>query len=153
LSAPSTQSVTVNYATANNTATAGNDYLATSGSLTFAPGVTSKTVTISVLGNTAVANNKTFFVNLSSATNATIADSQGVGTTVHDYVPTIAFNDASVAEGIPGSPPLISSVLLSAPSPQSVTVSYATANNTATAGSDYTGTSGSLTFAPGETSK
>ncbi len=77
--------MTVQFATANGTATTGdNDYQSTSGTLTFTPGQTSKTVTVKVVGDTKVESNETFFVNLSNAVNATIADNQGVGTINND---------------------------------------------------------------------
>jgi len=102
LSAVSSQSVTVNFATANNTATAGSDYVATSGTLTFNPGDTTKPITVVVNGDTTVEPNETFFVNLSNAVNATIADGQGVGTILNDDAlptPTLSINDVSVTEG------------------------------------------------------
>jgi hypothetical protein len=79
LSASTGQTVSVGYATANGTAVAGADYAAASGSLTFAPGTTSQTVNVSVLGDAVDEPNETFVVNLSSAVNATLADSQGAG--------------------------------------------------------------------------
>jgi N,N-dimethylformamidase beta subunit-like, C-terminal/Concanavalin A-like lectin/glucanases superfamily/Bacterial Ig-like domain/Bacterial Ig domain/Calx-beta domain len=85
LSAASSQTVTVTYATADGTATAGSDYTAVPPTtLTFTPGQTSKTVAVSVLGDTAFEANETFFVNLSNPTNATFADSQGLGTITDD---------------------------------------------------------------------
>ena len=84
LSAASTQTVTVNYATANGTAIAGADYQAASGTLTFSPGQTLKSVTVPVSGDTLVELNETFSVNLSGAQNATILDSQGVATITND---------------------------------------------------------------------
>jgi hypothetical protein len=84
LSAPATEKVTVNFATANGTATAGSDYVAKSGTVTFLPGETTKTVTISVKGDKTTEPDETFFVNLSSASGATIADSQGLGTILND---------------------------------------------------------------------
>jgi hypothetical protein len=84
LSAASTSPVTVSYATANATATAGSDYAATSGTLTFAPGVISQTITVNVTGDTAVEPNETFDVNLSNPTNATIARGSGRGTIGND---------------------------------------------------------------------
>lgn len=80
LSAPTTQTVTVNYATANNTATAYSDYYATSGSLTFAPGQTSQQIQVSLIGDANYEPDESFFVNLTNPTNATINDSQAVGT-------------------------------------------------------------------------
>lgn len=81
---PTTAPVTVDYATADGTATAGSDYVATSGTLTFAPGVASQTITVNVTGDTTVEPNETFFVNLSNPTNATIASAQGIGTITND---------------------------------------------------------------------
>ncbi len=154
LSAASGQSVSVNYATANDTAVAPGDYTANSNTLTFAPGETTKTITVLVQGDLLDEVNETFFVNLSSATNATISDSQGQGTiTDDDATPTLAINDVTVTEGNAGSVNATFTVTLSAASGQSVTVNYATANSTAVAPGDYTSTSGTLTFAAGETSK
>ena len=155
LSAASGQTVTVNYATANGTATAPSDYAAINGTtLTFAPGETTKQVTVNVVGDTANEPDETFFVNLSGATNATIADNQGLGTiTNDDAVPTLAINDVTQAEGNAGTTAFTFTVTLSAASGQTVTVNYATANGTAAAGVDYVATSGTLTFAPGDTTK
>ena len=84
LSAASSQTVTDNYATANGTATMGSDYTATSGTLTFAPGTTSQTITVAVLGDTVKEPMERFFVNLSKATNATIANGRGHGSILND---------------------------------------------------------------------
>jgi photosystem II stability/assembly factor-like uncharacterized protein len=84
LSTASPLTVTVAYATANGTATAGSDYVAASGTLTFPPGATTRSIPVTVNGDTLVEPNETFFVNLSAATNATIADAQGVGTINND---------------------------------------------------------------------
>ncbi len=84
LSDASTQTVSVNYATANDTAIAGSDYTAKSGTLSFNPGQTSKTFSVPILGDTTVESDETFKVNLSQASNATIADAQGVGTILND---------------------------------------------------------------------
>jgi hypothetical protein len=84
LSAPSTSTVTVQYATADGTATAGNDYTASSGTLSFAPGETQKTITIAVQGDTVVEADETFSVRLSAPTNATLGTSEGQGTIQND---------------------------------------------------------------------
>ena len=84
LSAASASTVTVNFATADGSATAGSDYTALAGTLTFAPGVTTQTITVNVIGDTMPQPNDTFTVNLGGATNATIAVAQGVGTMVND---------------------------------------------------------------------
>lgn len=93
LSASFGNQVTVNYATANNSATASSDYVSTSGTLTFAPGVETQTISVTINGDTTVESNETFFVNLSSATGGTtISDAQGVGTIENDDVapPTLS---------------------------------------------------------------
>ena len=145
--------MTVNYATANGTALAGSDYTAASGTLTFAPGQTSKTVTVNVTGDTAVEPNETFVVNLSAPSGATLFDGQGLGTILNDDGPVLRINDVSKAEGNAGTSAAVFTVTLTPASTGTVTVNYATANGTALAGSDYTAASGTLTFAPGQTSK
>ncbi|MTJ37239.1 Calx-beta domain-containing protein, partial [Dolichospermum sp. UHCC 0260] len=86
LSGETFQPVTVNYATANGTATAGSDYTATTGTLIFNvnPGETSKQITVSILGDTLAESDETFFINLSNPINATIADNQGITTITND---------------------------------------------------------------------
>ncbi len=84
LSPQSGQTVRVNVATANGSALAPAEYTARSGTLTFAPGVVTQTITVPVIGNTVDTPNKTFTANLSAAVNANIADAQGVGTIVDD---------------------------------------------------------------------
>ena len=85
LSAAYDAPVTVNFATADGTATTkDNDYVATSGTLTFAPGETTKTITIQVKGDNKKETNETFFLNVSAALNAVLADSQGLGTILND---------------------------------------------------------------------
>ena len=80
LSQSTSQPVTVNYATANGTAQAGADYVATSGSLTFAAGETSKTISVTILADNLAELDETFFINLSGAVNGTIGDGIGQGT-------------------------------------------------------------------------
>ena len=152
--------VTVNYATADGTATAGSDYTATSGTLTFAPPHASnsvtQTITVPVTGDTVFEPNETFFVNLNGATNATISDAQGQGTINNDEAqPTIAINDVTLAEGNAGTTAFTFTVNLSRPSYQTITVSAASANGTATvADSDYAALAATtITFTPGDISK
>jgi hypothetical protein len=152
LSAPSASTVTVDYATADGTATtAGGDYAAKSGTLTFLPGVTSQPVTVSVNGDTTTEGNETFFVNLTNPANASILDNQGLGTINNDdAVPQVSINDVSLSEGNAGTTAFAFNVTLSNPSASMVTVDYATADGTATtANSDYVAKSGTLTFLPG----
>ncbi len=80
LSAPMTSLVTVNYSDTNGTAISGTDYLAVSGTLTFAPGQTVQTLRVPIIDHTASVAQKTFSFNLSTATNATIASSSTLAT-------------------------------------------------------------------------
>lgn len=80
LSKPSRQSVSVSYATANGSATAPADYASATGTLTFAPGETSKSITVSVVADLAIEPDETLSVTLSSPANATIARASATGT-------------------------------------------------------------------------
>jgi len=156
LSPASSQTVTVDYATADGTATAGSDYTGIPvTTLTFAPGETSKTVSVDVLGDTEAESNETFTLSLTNAAGAPVLDGQGVGTIVDDEPrPDLTINDVTVTEGAAGATAATFTISLSAPSTLPVSVSWATANGTATAGTDYVGVPATaLTFAPGETSK
>jgi hypothetical protein len=85
LSQTTNSQVTVDYATANGTATTGNnDYEQASGTLTIPANAQSRTISVTVNGDTTDEGNETFFVNLSNANNATIADGQGQGTIQND---------------------------------------------------------------------
>ena len=129
-------------------------YLATTGTLTFSPGETSKAVTVNVLGDLLVEANETFFVNLTAPTGATLADGQGLGTILNDDLPSLRISDLSKAEGQRGTSAFGFTVTLTpAPTAGTVTVRYATADGTALAGSDYTAATGTLTFGVGQTTK
>jgi hypothetical protein len=92
--------VTVQYATADGTAHAPGDYEAGSGTVTFAAGQTTRTVTVHVNGDLLNENNETYSLNLSGPTNATIGDGQGIGTIVDDDgLPSLSINDVTVTEG------------------------------------------------------
>ena len=153
LSPAASGTVTVNYATANGTATAGTDYTATSGTLTFAAGQTSKTVAVPVLGDTAIEADETLTFNLSSASGAAVSRATATATITNDDIPTLSINDVTVTEGNAGTVAAVFTATLSAASSQAVTVNFATANGTATAGSDYVAQSGNLSFTAGQTTK
>lgn len=151
LSAASTNSITIDYMTGDATATSSNDYQAASGTLTFAPGETSKIITVLVNGDRLAEPNETFAVNLTGATNANIADGQGIATILDDE-PRISITDATVNDGNSGTRPIAFTVSMAAAYDVPVPISYATANYTATAGSDYQAKSGTLTIPAGQTS-
>jgi hypothetical protein len=156
LSNASSQSITVNAASADNTATiADSDYSAVASTvLTFPANTTTQHFHVLVNGDTKFEPTETFFVNLTAPTNATISDNQGLGIITNDDTqPTISINDVSVNEGNAGTTSAGFTVSLSNASSQTITVNYATANGTATAGTDYTSASGTVTFTPGQTSQ
>ena len=161
LDQPSTSTVTVHYATSDGSAVAPRDYTPKSGTVTFAPGTTSQTVSIKVNGSTAETPDplsENFRVTLSAPTGGASLGLHSVGTgAILDEDPSapgqLDIGRAKVFEGTSGARTATLTVSLSAPSASPVTVSYATANGTATAPTDYTAKSGTLTFAPGSTSQ
>ena len=143
LSSAATGAVTVSYATVDGTATAGADYTTTSGMLSFTPGQTTKRVEVQTLPDTDQEGAESFTVRLSGATGATLTDGVATGTILDDDDrPSLRIGDARVTEG--GTAEF--TVTLSSAATGAVTVSYATVDGTATAGADYTTTSGMLTF-------
>ena len=147
--------VTVNYATTDGSATAGSDYQTTSGNLTIPAGQTSKTITVNVSGDTTKEPDETFFVSLSLAGNATITKAQGIGTIINDDgapPATVQFDQSgyNVKEGLGA---LTITVTRSGDTSSAASVDYATNDGTATQKADFEYTAGTLTFAPGETSK
>ena len=155
LSTVSGRTVTVGYATANGTATAPADYTAVAlATLTFDPGQTTRTVTVSVNGDVFDEPDETFNVNLSGAVGATIVDSIAVGTiTDDDLPPALSINDVTVTEGNTGTTTATFAVGLSSPSGRTVGVQFATANGTATAPADYAAATGTVTFTPGQSTR
>src|SRR5262245_12033515 len=138
LSAASTETGTVDYATANGTAVAPDDYAIASGTLTFLPGETTRTASVDVRGDVLDEDDETFNVDLANPVNATIDDGQGVGTiTDDDPQPTVSIDDVTVTEGDTGTIAATFTVGLSVPSGRAVSVQYASADGTATAPADY----------------
>jgi Calx-beta domain/Domain of unknown function (DUF4214) len=156
LSAASGQTVTVKAAASGGTATEGQDFQSLSTTLTFTPGQTSKPVTVLVNGDTDVEPDELFSVFLTSPVNATIADNQGVGTIPNDDVAqpasTVQFEHASYSVGEDVHYQLIN-VTRTGDTSQAATVDYATSDGTAQQRTDYNLLVGTLSFAPGETSK
>lgn len=153
VSPPPVLPVTVSFATTDGSATAPSDYISTNGVLNFAPGETNKSIIVAVVGDTAYELNETFNVNLSSPSNATLADNVGIGTILNDDpIPTLSIGDVTITEGNSGTTNAVFPVTLSAASGLGVTFSYTTIDGSAVAGSDYVAKSGSLTIPPGFTS-
>ena len=148
------QTVTVDYTTADGSAIAGTDYTATSGTLTFAPGVTTQTVNVTVSGESTTTASKTLSVVLSGETNAIVTANSATGVVTYSTgTPAVSVASPAVTVGTSGTGSLSFVVSLSAASANTVTVAYSTADGTAVAGTDYTATSGTLTFAAGTTSQ
>ncbi len=91
---PSTETVTVNYATTNGTAKVGEDYRRTQGKLSFKPGETRKTINVPVFGDTKVEPDQTFKVILSQPKNAKLGQKQAIGTIINDDSDTDSFETA-----------------------------------------------------------
>jgi CSLREA domain-containing protein len=169
LSGASNQTVTVSYATADGTATtAGSDYVGASNTLTFNPGDLTKPIGVTVNGDLKFEPNETFFVNLSSPTNATISDSQGIGTIINDDAQggIISFSQSNYTVGESGGSITIT-VNRTGDTSGAASVDYATPDDSELANvpvcatisgiaqprCDFTTALGALQFAPGETSK
>jgi len=154
----SSTNLNVDYATSNGSAIAGSDYTGASGTLTFTPTDTTKTVTIATTDDTATEGAETVLFTLSNATNnagisdgsatGTINDNDGGGGTGCSGV-SFGINDAANDEGIP----LVFTVTKTGTIATSCSVNYASANGTAIAPNDYAAVSGTLTFASNETTK
>jgi uncharacterized repeat protein (TIGR01451 family) len=145
--------VTVNFATTTGgTAVAGQDYSPASGTLTFAAGVTTRTLIVNVAGDTIDEDDETFHVLLSGASSGTIIDGDAVGLIVDNDLSRISIADTSAAE-MPSGAAAAFTITLTTPNSRPVTVDWATANATAIAGLDYVSGAGTVTFAPGETAK
>ena len=160
LSEKSSRAVIVNWATADGSATiADNDYRAASGTISFAPGQTSKTIGVYVCGDTKVELDELFSVTLTSPLNATLGNATATATIVNDdvaraVVPSVSIGDVELPERNGGRTEVRFNVELSEPAEQPVTVRYTTVDGTAMAAdADYIGVSQTLTFARGEKSK
>jgi hypothetical protein len=154
LSEASTAPVTIGYTTAGVSATGGVDYVDTSGTISFSPGETVATITLTVLGDTAFEGDETFRITLGTAQGAIIVDGIGVVTITNDdaaTLPTVTATPASVVEGDSGTTALVVTLSLSAPSSDVVTVEFRTSDGSATGSVDYAEFSGVATFAVGVT--
>jgi Calx-beta domain len=153
LSEPASATVTVRYRTADGSATAPDDYQPAAGTLRFAPGEVSKTVSVTVNSSPVPAAEKIFYLQLFDATNATIARPQASATIVNN-LPTVSLGDTWIAEPPPGALARVTfTVTLSTTTARTVGVHFTSADGSAVAGDDYEPVSGVLIFAPGQGSK
>ena len=152
LSTASERVVSVTYATSDNTASAGDDYTAGTGTITFNVGDTTKNVPVAVLEDAIDEDDEIVTVTLSNPSNVTLNDHIGELTISDDDVePTLSISDVVT----PNENAVVNSatVTLSAASEKTVSVNYATSDGTATAANDYISASGTLEFAPGVTTQ
>lgn len=156
----SVNTITVDFATADGTAvnTGPNpDYVATSGTLTFNPGETSKTVAVSVIGDTMLEPDETVILNLTSpmdseGNSVAVANASPTGSILNDET-EINISNVTLAEGDSGTTNFDFLVTLTHPNANAVAVDATTVSGSAIAGSDFTANSQNLQFAPGETMK
>ncbi len=142
----------MDYATADGSASAGLDYVATSGTLTFAPGDTTATVTVPLLDDDLHEGDETFTVSLSNPSSSTgLAPAIGVGTATVTILEDDALADFSIASVSvnhdAGSVTLTVTRLGALGGNDSI--KYTTVNGTALAGQHFTAVNGTLEFAPG----
>ena len=134
----------INYSTSNGTADAGSDYTSAAGTLNFAAGETSKTFDVDVANDGTAEANETVNLTLTSAGTAvatsvlSIVDNDNTKTSIQVSSPSYDVNEADGTSTV--------TVTLSHAVDADVTVDYATSDGTASAGSDYTDTDGTLTF-------
>jgi hypothetical protein len=157
LSRPASGGETLTWSTANGTATAGSDYTAASGTVTFAAGQTGTVVNVTITGDNTYEPDETFKINLSNPQGLGIAGGSATITIQNDDAqpvtpPVISVAPQSVTEGNSG-PSTFSIVLtLSKAATTAISVTVTTSSGTAIAGSDYTAKTGTVTFAAGSTS-
>jgi hypothetical protein len=156
LSAASSRSIDVTWGLGNgSTATTGSDFVDPKGTLSFAPGQTSRKIPLTILQDALDELDETVVVALSAPNNASLGATRTTTYTIQDEdpAPSVGFAaaTASTTEGV-GTDSV--EVVLSAPSGRTVSVQFGLGTgSTATAGSDFTSPSGSVSFDPGQTSR
>lgn len=155
LDLPTGRTVTVNYSTSDFAATAGKDYQAVSGTLTFGPGVTTQTIVIQGLEDSIDEFIEEFELKLTNPVNAGLLnDGVGVGRIIDNEANvTISISDVSVHEGNAGTSSAAFTVRVSAPHEKLIFFRYATADGSASAPSDYVGANEQTFILPGQLEK
>ncbi|MDF8333605.1 Calx-beta domain-containing protein [Novosphingobium cyanobacteriorum] len=157
LDRPSDSTVSIDFATQDGSAKAGSDYVAQSGTLSFAAGEAVKTVSVALTNDTVAEGDETFGLALSGFVNAATLTPRATATIAANDATAVTSPQISIADVIVDEASGYANfvVRLSAPGTQTVSVNYATANGTASGGGssgyDYIATSGVLKFAPGQT--
>jgi hypothetical protein len=145
----------VNYVTRNDTAVGGQDYHFTAGTVTFNAGETQKQIAIQLINDNLIEATENFFVDLVNPSNAALSGAATASVSIADDdggTSTIQFTATEYSAG-EGDGAAVVTVVRSGGIGFTVSASYTTANGTAAAGQDFTQTSGTVTFAPGEYSK
>jgi hypothetical protein len=153
LSAPAPAAVLVDYWTEDGSAIAGSDYQSKAGTVQFAIGSSTASVTVPLYGDSVNESDETFTLNLSNPYGAVVTDSSGQATIVNDDAPPLPSISISNASNKERQPNEVFTVTLSSPSASTVTVWYQTYDGTAHAGSDYKARAGQVTFLAGQTTK
>jgi hypothetical protein len=154
LSEASETPVTVGYTTSGDSATGGIDYVDATGTISFSPGETVATITMTVIGDTDFEGDESFRIMLGTAQGAIVVDGIGVVTITNDdaaTLPTVTATPAGVVEGDSGASALTVTLTLSEPSSGVVTVEFRTNDGSANGATDYSTVSGVATFAAGVT--
>ncbi|MGB0132686.1 Calx-beta domain-containing protein [Dokdonella sp.] len=151
---PANAPITLNYQTAEGTATATVDYTPVNGTLTFSgPTQLFQPLVVPVIDDNSIEEDETYLVQLRNPTNSVITRGTGIGTILNDDTGGVLLvGNTQIAEGDSGSRPLNFQVSLSEPQGIAATVSYVTVDESAIAGSDYRATFGTLTIPAGFTS-
>jgi hypothetical protein len=146
---PHGNNVSVNYQTANGSALAGSDYNAVSGTVSFSKNETTKTILIPIRGDRVAEPTESFSIRLSNPRGAQIRDGEGF-VAITDDEPRARIDDPSIWEGNDGTAAMTFNVTLQVAYDLPVTIDFATVEGSASSGSDYIATSGTLTFQPGQ---
>lgn len=155
LSSPSSSTVQVFYATSDGSAKAGVDYQEAASILYIPAGNTTASITVLVNGNTIASDDKLFTLQIFGATGAVVVNGTATGTILdRTPLPSLAIGDATVSAGSTGTTPAVFTLVLSSPTARTVSVNYQTTDGSATvADQDYVSASGTVFFAPLETTK
>lgn len=155
----STGAVGITYGTTNGSAVSGAEYSTANGTLSFAAGETSKTFTIAIADDIAVDGAKSFTISLTNPTGSPSLGTTSALATIYDNESDGTFGTGSLKllkssyDVLEGDKKVVMTIQRVAGTLGTVSVNYTTTNGVALAGADYTFTSGTLTFAPGESSK
>ena len=149
LSSASAMPVTVGWKTTDGSAKSVSDYAAGTGTVTFPAGSTSRTIVVTINGDTSVEAKEIFYVDLSAPSGATIADARAVGSIQNDDGAGTIFFGASTYQKTESGGAATITVKRSGSLAGGMTVVYSTSDGTASAGGDYTAASGTLTFGAG----